>query len=361
MKQTVLIGLGGTGSRAVNNVAKILREKSIEINDGKVVCVVLDTNEKDNELINSSGTDIPVIATSESKDINAYLAEYAHLNPLKWCPYTDSFGKESMVSGASEMRVKSRLAFMDTMMTARKIQELEDNIGEIFHNKTDESEQVRVMLVSSLAGGTGSGMFIQTALWLRQYFEKKHCEVRIRGVLLLPDIFVKTVPNIRDNETKQHSLYANAYAAIRELNAINKISKGNITLERPMIIDGLFDSNNPLARPVFDNAFFIDAEDAAGVSFKASSTYEEIVAQIIYMQLYAPMESELVSVEDNLYKNFENSSEPVFGSCGTAKAEYPADNIAEYCALPPLLLTLPSPTQSILRWWLLMTRWLSAA
>ena len=31
LKQTVLIGLGGTGSRVVNNVAKILREKDIDI------------------------------------------------------------------------------------------------------------------------------------------------------------------------------------------------------------------------------------------------------------------------------------------------------------------------------------------
>lgn len=332
MKQTVLIGLGGTGSRVVNNVAKELQKRNIEINDGIVTCCVLDTNQSDNELITASGTDIPVIPTCDERTIDEYLALYAHKEPYKWCPYSESYGGESMIDGASEIRSKSRIAFMDTMNTG-KILELQNAIEKVFHNKPGTKEKIRVLLVSSLAGGTGSGMFIQVALWLRKFFAERQNLATIRGIFLLPDVFIRTIPNVRNNPRKKLYHYANAYAAIRELNAINKAVKGNIKLKKPLVIQDLFDSANPGAKPVFDNAFFIDDVDAGGAAFSSIEAYEEMVAQIVYMQLYAPMQNELISVEDNLFRSFESNPEPVYGSCGTAKAEYPTDAVLDYCAL----------------------------
>lgn len=330
--QTVLIGLGGTGSRVVNNVAMLLRKNSIAINDGKVTCAVMDTNQNDNTNITDSGTDIPVIPTCDERKIREYLALYANKDTKNWCTSDETFGDESMIDGASEIRIKSRIAFMDTMSTG-KIQELENAIEKVFHNKSGKPEKLRVMLVSSLAGGTGSGMFIQVALWLRQFFEKRNCEATIRGILLLPDVFLRTIPNAKNNARKKLYYYANAYAAIRELNAINKVVRKNFLPERPIIIQDLFDSRKPGVRQVFDNAFFIDDVDKGGAAFTSIGEYEKIVAQIVYMQLYAPMYSELYSVEDNLFRAFNSSKEPVYGSCGTSKAEYPRDVVTEYCAL----------------------------
>ncbi len=332
MKQTVLIGLGGTGSRVVNNVAKILRQKDIDINDGIVTCAVLDTNQSDNDLIKASGTDIPVIPTCDERTIDRYLQDYASKNPLTWCPYSRAFGAESMIDGASEMRAKSRLAFMDTM-ASEGIYDLQNAIEKVFHNRPGTPEKIRVMLVSSLSGGTGAGMFLQVALWLRQFFDSRNCQATIRGIFLLPDVFIRTVPNIRNNPRKKLYHYANAYAAIRELNAMNKVIKEKVQLERPIVIPDLFDSRKPPKKPIFDNAFFIDDVDAKGAAFDSIEAYEEMVAQIVYMQLYAPMHNEMVSVEDNLFRAFEKSSEPVFGSCGTAKAVYPVEDVLEYCAL----------------------------
>ena len=86
MTKTLLLGLGGTGSRVVNNVAKELRRKKIGINDGEVCCAVLDTNEKDNKLILKTGTSIPVIPTSKDQTIGDYFEEYDHLNLTQWAP-----------------------------------------------------------------------------------------------------------------------------------------------------------------------------------------------------------------------------------------------------------------------------------
>ncbi len=332
MKQTVLIGLGGTGSRTVNNVARLLREKNIGVNDGIVTCAVLDTNQDDNDKIRKTGTTIPVIPTCDNRNIDRYLQDYAHLDPKSWFPYSRALGDQTMIRGAGEMRYKSRLAFMDTMASGRII-DLQNAMEKVFHNKPGVPEQVRVMLVSSLSGGTGSGMFLQTALWLRQFFESRNCQVLIRGIFLLPDVFIRTVPNVRNNPRKILYHYGNAYAAIRELNALNKIIKGNWQPEQPIVIPNLFDSRNPPQSPLFDNAFFIDDVDANGAAFTSIGAYEKMAAQIVYMQLYAPMCSELLSVEDNLYRAFEKSREPVYGSSGTAKAVFPIEDALEYCAL----------------------------
>lgn len=333
MAQTLLLGLGGTGSRIVNHVAAELKRKHIAFNDGNICCAVLDTNDNDRKKVSATGVGIPVIGTSKERKIEEYLKIYAPKGVDDWMPQSPALLKESMKDGASQMRTKSRLAFFDALET-RKLQELESIIESMFTDRQDQAK-IRVMLVSSLAGGTGSGMFIQTALWLRKFFAKRRCDITLRGIFVLPDVFIKTIKDIRDDETEIQSLYANAYGAIRELNAITKIkTKGLIPLH-PVKVDGLFDSEKgqPDGQPVFDYAFFIDDISEGGSVLEDIDHYEQVAARLVYMQLYAPMHDDLYSEEDNLFKRFQKSSEPVFGSCGTAKAIYPTEDILRYCAL----------------------------
>ena len=54
MEQTILIGLGGTGSRVVNNVVKEIGANKKTTENEEICCAVLDTNVNDNELIENS-------------------------------------------------------------------------------------------------------------------------------------------------------------------------------------------------------------------------------------------------------------------------------------------------------------------
>ena len=332
MAQTLLLGLGGTGSRIVNYVANDLKRKHISINDGNICCTVLDTNENDRKKIVETGVGVPVVATSKDRKIEDYLKMYANKGVRAWMPESPSLLKESMKDGASQMRTKSRLAFMD-ILEDRTIKTLENYINKLFDKR--DGAKIRVMLVSSLAGGTGSGMFIQTALWLRQFFKKHKCDVTIRGIFVLPDVFINTISDMADDNTEIQSLYANAYGAIRELNAITKIKTKGMSPLLPVRIDGLFNSEDgqPDGQPVFDYAFFIDDISEGGSVLTQIEHYEQVVARLVYMQLYAPMHDDLYSEEDNLFKRFQKSREPVFGSCGTAKAVYPTEDVVRYCAL----------------------------
>lgn len=354
MAQTLLIGLGGTGSRVVNNTAKKLNENNKQFNDGKICCAVLDTNENDNNSIIDSLTGVPVIPTSKAQNIGQYRRDYHHLNIDEWCPVCSTFDVESMIDGASECRMKSRIAFMDCL-ESDVIRDLELMINEVLKNGM--GSKIRVMIVSSLSGGTGSGMFIQVALWLRKFLSD--CELMIRGIFLLPDVFIRTIEDIRNNKATQVRHRANAYAAIQELNTISKIRMGFMDddiLRGTVSLDKLFDSIKDngkdkqvqgkdkqvqgedkqvqsKAKPVYDFVFFIDYDGYRCVPLASIKKYEEMVAQLVYMQLFAPMKDDMRSEEDNVFLSFLKSEEPLYGSCGTARAVYPRQSVKTYCAL----------------------------
>lgn len=331
MAQSLLIGLGGTGSRVVNNVVKLLKKNRLAFNDGQICCAVLDTNTNDMGDIRRSGTDVPVYETSKPQRISDYLDQYNHLNVREWCPVSPAFLTQSMLDGCSEVRVKSRLAFLDCLNT-----ETISNLGTLINDvlKNNEGSKIRVMIVSSLSGGTGSGMFIQVALWLREYLAKS--QITIRGIFLLPDVFVSTIKDIRESAETRTRHYANAYAAIRELNALTKIRKNiSLDLSEKITLGTLFDSERDAdnGEPVYDFSFFIDNRDENGVSLSSISEYEQMAAQLVYMQLYSPMKDDMYSEEDNAFLSFVSNDEPLYGTCGTAKAEYPVRSVKTYCAI----------------------------
>ena len=331
MAQSLLIGLGGTGSRVVNNVVKELHLNKKEINNGEICCAVLDTNVNDNASIVDSNTGVPVIPTSKAQRIRGYFEEYHHLHMETWCPQSPAFLEESMIDGASELRVKSRIALMDCLESG-VIEQLELMINEVLRNNS--GSKIRIMIVSSLSGGTGSGMFIQVALWLRKILSES--QITIRGIFLLPDVFISTIKDIRDNRTTKVRHYCNAYAAIRELNTITKIKKNNtVDLPETIALGDLFDSirDADTGKPVYDFAFFVDDKDENGVRLNSISEYEKMVAQLVYMQLYAPMVNDMYSEEDNAFLSFIESEEPLYGSCGTSKAVYPVESVKSFCAL----------------------------
>lgn len=332
MAQTLLLGLGGTGSRIVNNVAAELRKNHLSVDDGNICCAVIDTDGNDQERLAGSDTGIPIISTSRDRVVERYMHSYAESGIYSWMPEAPLWSIHSMRSGAGQMRYLSRLALMDTIAN-EDIRKLENHINKLFNHR--DNNTIRVMIVSSLAGGTGSGMFIQMALWLRRYFAgRNEDEVIIKGIFVLPDVFVRTIDEFRDQK-KQRSIYANAYGAVRELNAITKIKGNGLHMSRRIQLDGLFDSDRDRGdgKPVYDFAFFVDDISEAGANLGDLAEYEKVVARLVYAQLYAPMADRMSSMEDNLLKLLQGSNEPVFGTSGGAKAVYPMESVLRYCAL----------------------------
>lgn len=337
MVKNLLIGLGGTGSRIVNYVAADLKKKNIRINDGNISCAVIDRYCYEQDRFKQAGTDVLSFAIRNPSGLHplkTYFDMYENCGLGDWLPTSIYAFVDDPYWHGIQMRTGARLEFYDYIKSGA-IGELEKEIDKLLDGS---HESVNVQIVSSLAGATGSGMLIQAAMWVRKYLKSKNVYVTVKGILVLPDVLIRTIRGIREDKGQCRALRANAYATIRELNAITKAKmKGKAPkLVNPIKLDEVdFDSSNdPDGAPVFDKAYLMGDVTAGGSALHSIIDYEKVIARLVYMQIFDPRFNQAyVEYDDALWGYFKPSIEPLYGSCGTAKAEYPVDSVLKYCAL----------------------------
>lgn len=322
--KTLLVGLGGTGCEIVSRVKKL-----INTSDPNVQFVGFDTDG------NWGGTDgLPIIYTSREMTVRQYLEDVD--NWEEWFPDNASLKQRNMIKGAGQVRPLSRLAFAETIASGRigvlqnAIKQLKVSHGEI------EPSNFRIMIVSSFAGGTGSGMFIQAALFLRDYIRKNYGgEVIIRGLFAMPDLF----QDVNPSKVQRESMYANAYAALKELNAINEVclSSDPSADDINMQIDNLFDSKrdrHKAEKKPFDFIFFVDNINSRGMVMSSIEEYKQLMTTATYMQVYSPITDSGDSREDNaILTVISGDGKPLYGSVGASKIVYPYQDIVDYCGM----------------------------
>ena len=330
--RTLLVGLGGTGCRVVDQVLGRINESKVP--DQYICCIGFDT---DSSTLSSLKNALEVILTSKEQTVEEYLNKMSDFGVGEWFPDTALIKKRNMIDGAGQMRPLSRLAFLECSNSERmgKLKEAVKKLN-LARGHVDPSN-MRVMIVSSFAGGTGSGMFLQMAMWIRKFFRKEYWgEVLIRGLFAFPDIYM---PSTSDDIQKE-SKYANSYGAIRELNAINIVTmcSSDQSKEKAKKIkisfDDLFDSERDYAKAnaPFNLMFFIDNINKARRVMPSLEHYEKLMANITYMQVYSPLSPSQYTAEDNGYITIiESGGEALYGSAGASSLEYPYKDILQYC------------------------------
>ncbi len=333
---TILVGLGGIGSSVVNEIYGKIPEKS-----------------RENVAIHGFDTDVNTIRqmdhltghmtqTSTRKSVGEYLHEKPSLK--KWFPENRFLDKKTMTEGAGQIRSVSRLAFQ-AAMEDKKFTDLEESIRAIFPVNSDRMIYgVRVIIITSLVGGTGSGIYLQVAMYLRWLLATKfnQSSVLIRGAFLLPDVLVET--NTLDHR-EWDSVRANGYAAVKELNAITQSALGdaasdtgvNIELEfRPGQEDLQGRASHAVTREEmpYEFCFLYDYENTNGKNLPSVKEYLRQISQTIYLQLFSPISSKHFSQEDNQILEMINSEgKGRFCGAGTAGLSYPYESVLEYCSL----------------------------
>ncbi|NWQ42721.1 tubulin-like doman-containing protein [Bacillus sp. EB106-08-02-XG196] len=331
---TILIGLGGIGS----NIANMVYGRVPPEQRGRVAIHAFDTDANSIsklEHLRNSATQ-----TSTSHSVNEYLQ--ANKEVLKWFPNNPQIKRKTMTDGAGQVRAVSRLAFRSAMSQG-KLNAMWDGIERIFPvDSHAQSYNVRVIIISSLVGGTGSGIFLQIALYLREMLERKlnSESVLIRGVFLLPDILVRS--NTVD-QTEWEAVQGNGYASLKELNAISLSASGNhkqnVTIEleyRPNQIDlegrtahAITDKHLP-----YDFCFLFDYENTKGQHLTNVSEYMDQVARSVYLQLFSPISVRSFSQEDNQIRSLvESNGQARYCGAGVASLTYPYEEIVDYCGL----------------------------
>ena len=160
---TLLVGLGGTGSKIICRVAnKVTKEQRQHLG-----FAVFDTDINELREIQRANPFVHSIQTSTKLSVGEYLNIDTHARDT-WFPVNAILNSKTLTEGAGQVRAISRLAF-DTALRAGKLEPLHEAIQELYKLESDGSEQaLRVIIVSSLAGGTGSGLILPVALYIQK-------------------------------------------------------------------------------------------------------------------------------------------------------------------------------------------------
>lgn len=235
---TMIIALGGSGAWAMIHAKKaILDAYGNEIPDN-VALVALDTLATVDKTTAHVGSKTAIRKNGEGiGGVRLEASEYAHLggNVRKFIEdiaETDSYahiaswfqakwklenlkpGQFNLDAGAGMFRQMGRLAlFYDLLNPANSAAKnrIENKLVAI-GNTAEADKSVSVMIVGSLTGGTGAGLFIDVAHIVRQVAKTREIPVVIRGFFFLPQTFQKVLNDSALEQARQRS-----YAAMREL------------------------------------------------------------------------------------------------------------------------------------------------
>jgi hypothetical protein len=343
---TLLIGLGGTGGLIAYEVWKKVPEQSRNF----VGLHIFDTDRNpdtglgkkqyaplwDNGMITQTS---PPMMVKE-----CFQAHQQSTQVSRWFPFGDAIGQQPMTDGASQVRSVSRLALLDTLAHGR-MDGLNRAIEELLVVRPQQGiSAFRVLVVDTLAGGTGSGMFLQVAMYVRYYLEamRGRTNVVIRNVSLLPGLFVQT-GSFNDRPQQQQNVLANGYAAIKELDGLIVARNESTSSEAkrfvfPMEMEFLPNSKDAAlvgsGPSPYETVFLVDHINSNGQSMNTAGNYVQQAIDAIHLQLLSPLQGKLNGQANNNVRAIDNTQgRGRYASMGTATLRFPYEDIVRYLAL----------------------------
>lgn len=330
---TLILGLGGVGSGIIEKVHSKVRDSESGQSE-RIAFVVFDTDINELAEIKRRSPDIYSVQTSTRSTVGEYLNINTNARD-NWFPVNEMMNRKTLTEGAAQVRAISRLAF-DTTLKAGNLEPLHRAVDQLFRIDKDQEEQaLRVIITSSLAGGTGSGLILPVAMYLANYLRTKYPKAKAitRGFFIQPDVFYSVIPG----KEEQQNLQVNAYAAVRELDAF--LMKGDNTLpeqysnlkfEFPRVAaDGVEAIN---AMP-YDFCFLFDANNTSGGGLDSFESYKDHAATCIYTLSIGPMSKRSNSREDNVLREvIKNDGRNRYAGAGASRLFYPWQHVRDYVA-----------------------------
>jgi hypothetical protein len=222
---TILIGLGGTGKEVLLRLRRRFYERYNFFGFPTMAYLWLDTDTR-NVNIDGQALDhiMDAVKFRQEERVSAEIPGDAFMeyfrnqtrNPHIFSWLDQKLAAQGQVlNGAGQVRPLGRLAFFHSFDDISS--KLNRALAKV-HDRSAKEEMLNrhgievdptaldVILIFSVAGGTGSGMFLDMSFLCRQVLPKPN----ITGYLMLPSVFADS---IKDSE----KIFANGYAALKEL------------------------------------------------------------------------------------------------------------------------------------------------
>lgn len=305
IRRCLYIGLGGTGMTSLLHTKRMFIDTYGEVppmigflgidTDGGVYnreltskygAVRIDPNEQMPIIVNQAA---PIYQVSESK--------------FTWVPQENLSSLTSMNLGAGAIRSNGRFAL--TVNYDKVVDRVKNKINEITNARIVDNNKyellsespVEIHMVFSIAGGTGSGTFINMAYLLKETVPG----YKILGYAVLPDVFEAMFGNVAPN------VKANGYGAIMDLDWFMHRNIG----QEPFSLQYLKKDYSAKERP-FNSVVFINSQN------KNNDTYDNVdqLAEMISLGLVTSAGALSVaakSVNDNLEKIISDGNMDIDG------------------------------------------------
>lgn len=332
---TLFVGVGGTGCKIVTEVAGLCKPGEVE----NIGFVCMDTNVNDLSCVERAKVKIYTVQTSTTQTVGDYL-DYDRDALKNWFPKNAVMYDKTVSEGAGQVRAISRLALNATIKTG-KIAPLYDAIDDLFRKDGRKFKQaLRVVVVSTASGGTGSGIILPLSMFIRDYVKNKYPQTGtiFRSMILLPE----TLDSVITSAVERDSQRRNAYATIKEINAFMMKGSGFCDIEgdfkryTDLHVDIPVAGSNDLKSLALlpcDFCFLLDGQNSEDNTLVQMDQYKSQAARALYEQNVGPMQKNAFSVEDNIIKEMSNPGKMGrnrFGGIGASVLRYPYERIAEY-------------------------------
>ncbi len=339
-KNILLIGVGGTGSQAADRFQRKLKRYGNQ--EGNLITtLVLDSDEEDMSKLDKSTVCIPLSDNGRIGDICDRLG----FDALDWFDCEDeSIREQEMYKGCSQWRKKSFLAFISMMQDDQRRGKLHGALEQMKKAAAGQNMVYEIYVVSSIAGGTGSGCFIPLTMYVKRYMRDVLGVTadEVTALLACPEIY----EGCQEGEEQRLKLFANAYGILREINSFNLVTHGyNKPEEKNTPVS--FRLGSPKEKYV---EILFDAEDEAYwkseyAPFKRIymmgrvpcldvAGHNLMMADTLYTLLCTANAGAIDSAVSNMAGLLaeEGKENSIFSSLATADVVYPTDAILDYFA-----------------------------
>ena len=341
----LFVGLGGCGTKMVVRVKQHLMRRAdyAERYKDLVRTIGVDTNINDLEKYRATLDESLLISDFEKQTYAQLATGELFLEPddyfTQWVPPDYRF-RAGDTAGAGQIRIESRLGmyyqvkhrdFLDKIR--RQLEKLRSH--EHGHKRLD-TQEIRIVVCYSVAGGTGSGAHLPIAYLLRD-LAKEIGKPFLIGCAVMPAVFEDKVGTNKDG------IFANGYAALKETEYLMRLGAPESSYFPK---DGHVFHYNPretARRRVHDKPFeflyLIDRPERFTVDNVVNAA-----ADGLYLQFFTPIFGEQAGDYDN-YTQHQRFLVPhdfeakrmlgftsFYGSFGSAVLMVPDDSLHEYCS-----------------------------
>jgi hypothetical protein len=345
---TILIGLGGTGKEVLLRIRRQFVEKYGSLNDFPIISYLyIDTDNAPSEesgiarerdlLINDIDfqPSEKIFNPVNPSDYIHRIHDVPHIK--KWLNTTAEIAKlGTMNTGAGQIRPAARLVFFHNYdeITAKlssaksKITDSRSiNFVKDKHKiKNVNTEKINIYVITSVSGGTGSGMFIDFGFLIRNLFKN---QVISSCYIVLPKIF---------QGYGKERVYANGFAALQELEHYNFKNTFSVSWKK----------NEPhtFQPGVYDDVYLIDGENIKNLSLSDISNRDiyKMIANTIFQDFSNSdfanykrgVRVNLVQYKQRLWPDdntvTENTFSRKYSTLGQATISIPVDRIILACS-----------------------------